>query len=262
MPYQTLLYEKKDRVSVITLNRPRASNAIDARMAVELRELCQKVGEDEGTAVLILSGASKAFCVRSELDAALRSAENLSPASLKEFLGQFSVAGAVARLGFPVIAALNGDALDEGLEMALACDIRIASADAHFGLTHLSRGLLSWDGGTQRLSRLIGRAKALEMLLTAEIIDSQEAYRVGLVNKVVPGEKVMRQAMETAQRIVALAPIGLKYAKEAINSGLDLSLEQGLRLEADLAILLQTTEDRAEGINAFLGKRSPRFKGR
>jgi enoyl-CoA hydratase len=159
------------------------------------------------------------------------------------------------------IAAINGDAWGEGLELALSCDIRIASEGARFCLPHTGYGLIPGGGGTQRLPRLVGKGKALEMTLTAEPIDAQEAFRTGLVNKVVPHDELLQEVEELAGRIIARAPIALRYAKEAVNKGLDLTLEQGLRLEADLYFLIQTTDDRMEGIRAFLEKRSPQFKG-
>ena len=144
----------------------------------------------------------------------------------------------------------------------LACDIRIATNISHFGLLHIEKGLIPWDGGTQRLSRVIGQAKAMEMILTGELIDTQEAYRIGLVNKVVSSEDLMKVAADMAREMASKGPIALRYAKEAIRKGMDLTLEQGLRLEADLYFLLHTTKDRTEGIRAFQEKRSPQFEGR
>jgi len=149
----------------------------------------------------------------------------------------------------------------QGLELALACDIRIAAEGAKFCLPHTSYGLIPSGGGTQRLPRLVGKGKALEMVLTAEPVDAEEAFRIGLVNKVVPSEKVLSEAEEVAKGITTKGPIALRYAKEAVNKGLDLTLEQGLRLEADLYFLIQTTADRMEGIRAFLEKRPPQFRG-
>jgi len=147
------------------------------------------------------------------------------------------------------------------LELALACDMRIASEGSCFGLTHIRTGLVPWDGGTQRLSRLVGRAKAIEMILTGEVIDSHEALRIGLVNRVVSSDQLMTTAMEVAQEIASKGAIALRYTKEAVYKGMDLTLEQGLRLEADLYLLLHTTRDRTEGIQAFRNKRTPQFKG-
>jgi enoyl-CoA hydratase/carnithine racemase len=157
--------------------------------------------------------------------------------------------------------AINGDALDHGLELALAGDLRIASAGARFGLTGLARGSFPWDGGTQRLPRLVGPAWARDMIFTGRIIDAAEALRLGLVNQVVEAEGLPQAAHELAERILAGGPIAARYAKESIHTGMELSLAQGLRLEADLNILLQSTADRAEGIESFLARRAPRFTG-
>jgi enoyl-CoA hydratase/carnithine racemase len=159
------------------------------------------------------------------------------------------------------IAAIDGVAMGEGLELALACDVRIASDRASFCLPHTAHGLIPSGGGTQRLPRLVGKGKALEMILTAEPIDAEEALNIGLVSKVVSPAKLFSIVEEWADRITKQAPIALRYAKEAVNKGMDISLEQGLRLEADLYFLIQTTEDRMEGIRAFKEKRPPRFKG-
>ena len=161
----------------------------------------------------------------------------------------------------PVIAAINGDAIGDGLEMALACDVRIAAQNARFGLPEIEEGLIPADGGTQRLPRIVGRGKALEMVLTGEIIGAAEALENGLVTKVLPPESVTVEAEVLAKAMAAKAPVSLRYIKEAINKGLDMTMEQGLRLEADLYFLLHTTGDRTEGIKAFQQKRPPEFKG-
>ena len=173
-----------------------------------------------------------------------------------------NVATAIASIDRPVIAAINGDALGEGLELALSCDIRLASDKARFGFPQVASGLIPMNGGTQRLPRLIGKGKALELILTAETIDAEEAFEIGLVSKVIPQEKLASEAETLAQNIASKAPISLRYVKEAVNKGMDLTLEQGLRLEADLYFLLHTTADRMEGIRAFLEKRPPKFKGK
>jgi len=247
MSYKTIIYEKKGQIAYITLNRPQAQNAINAKMAQELTDACQQINQDEEISVVLL----------------LATGDNFSSGSDPR---EWELAGdaprAIASLERVVIAAINGDALGEGLELALSCDIRVAAEGARFGLPHTSYGLIPRGGGTQRLPRLVGRGKALEMILTAEPIDAAEAYRIGLVNKVVPPGKLLPEVEEIARRIIPRGPIALRYCKEAVNKGLDLTLEQGLRLEADLYFLIQTTADRMEGIRAFLEKRAPQFKGR
>lgn len=238
---KTVLLEKKARVAYITLNRLEAKNAINEPLAYELIEACLEINGDDAIYVAVITGAGEAFCGGSELTT--------------------GVAIAVASINQPVIAAINGDALGQGIELALACDIRLASDRSRFGLTHLANGLVPADGGTQRLPRIVGKAKALELLLTAGTISAGEAFKIGLVNKVVDGESLMAEAEALAKNLAGKAPAALRSIKEAVNKGLDLSLEQGLRLEADLYFLLHTTSDRTEGITAFLQKRPPRFKG-
>ena len=246
--YQTILYETKQGIGHITLNRPRASNAINSKLVSELEDVCQKIRDDCETTVVIITGAGRRVFSRG---GDLRASKSIGNA-----------VKAVAELDRPLICAINGDCLDEGLELALACDIRIASESARFGLTQVAYGIIPCCGGTQLLPRLVGRGKALEMILMAEVIDAQEAYRIGLVNKVVPQKELMSKAEELASMIASGAPLAARYAKEAVGKGLDLTLEQGLRLEADLSFLIQTTEDRMEGIRAFLEKRQPRYLGR
>jgi enoyl-CoA hydratase/carnithine racemase len=174
----------------------------------------------------------------------------------------FSVAEPIAKIDRPVIAAIQGDALGQGLEMALACDLRVAAETSRFGLPQIHTGLIPWNGGTQRLTRLVGRGKALEMILTGETIDAREAYQVGLVNKVVPPKELMSTVTGMAREMASKGSIALRYTKEAVYQGMDLTLEQGLRLEADLYLLIHTTKDRTEGIKAFREKRVPKFEGK
>ncbi len=248
MPYATVIYSKKDHIAKMTLNRPEVNNIINQRLAQEVEDICCQINRDDDIYVVIITGAGdKAFCCGSEL-------EQLSPG--------YSPAKAIASLDRPVIAAINGDALGQGLELALSCDIRFTSPKARFSLPQVSRGLIPTDGGTQRLPRIIGKGKALELILTGETIDAREALEMGLVNKIVAEENLASEVETVAKAITTKAPIALRYAKEAIIKGLDLTLEQGLRLEADLYFLLHTTADRTEGVTAFLEKRSPQFKGR
>ncbi len=257
MLYRSLVFQKTEAVGIITLNRPAADNAIDVRLAGELADICADINHDEETKVVVISGAGeRAFSVGTDSD------ELSAMVTGKRETGLLSVATPVAALQIPVIAAINGDALGQGLELALACDLRIAAETAHFALPHITRGLIPWDGATQRLPRLVGKAKAMEMIFTGKPIDSTEAYHIGLVNKILPAKELLPTVIDMAQAMASKACLALKYAKEAIHKGLDLTLEQGLCLEADLYFLLQTTEDRTEGIRAFLEKRTPQFKGK
>lgn len=181
---------------------------------------------------------------------------------LPSWLQEVQVADALADLALPVIVSLNGDALDHGLELALAGDLRICAAEARLGLTDLSReGCLPWDGGTQRLPRLVGTAWAADMILTSRVVDAAEALSIGLVNRVVPATELEEETQRLAQAIAGGGPLAARYAKEAIYQGRDLTLAQGLRLEADLNIILQGTQDRTEGLWSFTEKRPPRFGG-
>jgi len=180
----------------------------------------------------------------------------------EDAIKRHSICDIIGRFEQLVIIGLDGDAVGQGLEMALACDIRIASETSHFGLPQIKAGHIPWDGGTQRLSRLVGKGKALEMILTGEVIDAQEALRMGLVHRIVSATELREAAMKTAREMASKSPVALRYAKEAVYKGMDMTLEQGLRLEADLYLLIHTTKDRTEGIQAFLEKRKPQFEGR
>jgi len=257
MPHKTIIYRKEEQLVWLTLNRPLAGNIMNLELASELGDACREINQDEEVRAVIITGAGQTFCSGADLDElsslTLGELSRTNPASL--------ASRAVSAVNCPVIAAINGDALGAGLELALSCDIRVASENARFGFPETSYGLIPGGGGTQRLPRIVGKGKATEVILTAEPIDAAEAYRIGLVSKVVPGDKLAGEAGEIAKRLISRAPIAVRYAKEALNKGMDMTLDQGLRLEADLSFLLQSTEDRAEGIRAFLEKRTAHFKG-
>jgi enoyl-CoA hydratase len=257
MPYQAVSLRKVDHVMVVNLDDMVSDQPGIARLSDELTELCAEITWDEEVRVIVITGSGeKPF----HLDAGL----NRTGSETGEEVGMkfVSIAEPIAKMDRPVIAAINGDAIGQGLEMALACDIRIAVESSRFGMPQVKMGLIPWDGGTQRLTRLVGRGKALEMIFIGEAIDAKEAYRVGLVNKVVPPQELMSTAMSMAQEMASKGSIALRYTKEAVYQGMDLTLEQGLRLEADLYFLIHTTKDRTEGIKAFREKRDPKFEGR
>ena len=260
MSPQTITVEKAGQIALITLSRPDYSNAIDEGMAQGLREACQAIRQDDEIRAVILTGAGQAFCVGGDSPQVALGDKIQDP--YEEQIRRCRVADAVARVEKPVIAAINGDALGQGLELALACDLRITQEGAYLGLTQTKQGLIPWDGGTQRLPRLIGRSRALEMILTSRILEAREALSIGLVNEVVDGGQALARCQELASTIVRYAPIAARYAKEAVFKGLNLTMEQGLRLEADLNFLLHSTWDRAEGVRSFLEKREPDYEGR
>jgi enoyl-CoA hydratase/carnithine racemase len=241
-----IIYTVKDHVATVTLNRPQAGNNLSLELAQELAEVSRRINQDEAVYVAIISGAGdKAFCEGGGVEKT-----------------GYKAAAAIAAIEKPIIAAINGDALGVGLEMALSCDIRLASDKAKFGFPEVAKGLIPADGGTQRLPRVVGRGKALELILTAGTITAKEALEIGLVSRIVPLKELMPEAEALAGDIAAKGPIALKFIKEAVNKGLDLTLEQGLRLEGDLYFLLHITQDRTEGIKSFLEKRKPKFRGK
>lgn len=222
-------------IAVILIDRVRQRNLVDADSARQIVEACAQIERDRDIRCAIVTGAgSRHFCNGGgpDLDAA-------SPS------GSPRLVDAVAGLSIPVIAAINGNAMGLGLELMLACDIRIASAEATFGFPAITDGFLPHDGGTQRLPRLIGKGRALELLLTGRTVDASEALEIGLVDELSPPAQVMSRVEQLAGQIAHKAPLAVRYAKEAIRSALDLPLDQGLRLEGDLYLLLRTTADRA-----------------
>lgn len=259
MTYRTLTLEKKGHLAYVSLCRPAEGNVFNQQALSELAAAAAAINDDPNSYVAILTGEGDVFC--SGWDVSRIADETpMEWARRERVLGDsFSFLG---RLSRPVVAAVNGDALSAGLELALACDVRICSENARFGLPETGFGLLPMAGGTQRLPRVVGRAKALEMVLTGEIIDAAEALRIGLVSKVVPKARLFAEAEALAEEIAHRGPLAVRYAKEAVQRGVEMPLEQALRFETDLTIILQTTEDRAEGVRAFLEKRDPHFKGR
>ncbi len=248
---------------MVTLSCPASNNRIDQTLAEEIRQVCREIREDSDVNLVLFTGSGNCFSagrlpVPSELVAG-------PPSSHRQWIANLRVASSVAELPVPVVMALNGDALDHGLELALAGDIRLADENARFGLTGLaSDGVLGgfpWDGGTQRLPRLIGPAWARDLILTGRVLSAHEALELGLVNRVTPPGLALSEARELAEQILRGGPLAARYVKEAVYQGMDLALPQGLTLEADLNIILQSTRDRAEGLASFAEKRPPRYSG-
>ena len=253
-------YEKEGRIAVFTINRPEARNAMNMEAKRELYELMVDFRADPDLWVGIITGSGeKAFCAGADIKDTLP--------FMKKHLrdSPWEIPPAPARgleIWKPLIAAINGLALGGGLEIALSCDIRIASENARLGAPEVTLGILPGWGGTQRLPRFIPWCKAAEMIFTGKPIDAQEAYRIGLVNKVVPQAELMSTAREWAETICQAGPLAVRAAKEAMVRGYSMSLEEGLRLESSLFAYLLETEDFAEGARAFIEKRKPDYKAK
>lgn len=255
MSSHDVTYEKKDYAGTIKVPLCAGRPAL-ARLAADLTGLCREIAWDNDVRLVVIAGAEKnTFCLEASSTPAGRERDEESPGY------PISLASPIAQLDKPVIIALDGDVTGLGLEFAMACDIRIASDTCRFGLRQIHQGIIPADGGTQRLPRLVGPGKAIEMILTGEIIDACEAERVGLVNRVVSSDALMAVTMKMAFEMASKAPISLRFAKEALYKGMDLTLDQGLRMEGDLYLLLYSTGDRTEGIEAFKGRRKPMFEG-
>ena len=256
----TIRCELDDGIATITLNRPDVLNAMNDEMRRELLRCFTDLAVNDEVRVIVVTGeGERAFSAGADIREFV---EEPSLTGFRERRRRLDFRQAMDRCPQPIIAAIRGYALGGGLELALACDIRIAGADAQLGLTEINLAIIPGGGGTQRLPRLVGRGKALEMILTGARLAADEALRIGLVERVVPAAEVRKAALELARTIAAKAPVALRYAKEAVVKGLELPLADGVRLENDLASLLRSTEDRLEGARAFLEKRKPRWTGR
>ena len=263
MSASALRLEHDGPIARITLCRPDRGNPIDAAFVAELQSACEAISDDPGVRVVVLAAEGDSFSRGWDWEALTATSEGGSLLEAARAQGMTNDPfGCLAALAKPVVCAVNGDATGAGLELAMACDIRIAAENARFSLPELSMGLLPMAGGLQRLARLVGRGNALELALTGGEFDAVEALRIGLVSAVVPADRLAAEGGAIANRIAERGPIATTYAKEAVSRGIDMPLEQALRFETDLTIILQTTEDRAEGVRAFLDKRKPEFKGR
>lgn len=258
--YETLVYDKKDNIGILTINRPERMNAISNQLISELKGFLEQVEADDSLRVLIITGAGeKAFVAGADIKE-LEVRDALVGRKVSRLRQE--VFSRIENLNIPVIAAVNGYALGGGLELALACSIRICSDKAQFGAPEVKLGIIPADGGTQRLPRLVGLGRAMEMILTGDFIDSQEAYRIGLVNRVVPDEELMEKTMELASKIASRPPLAVKYAKEAANRSQEGDTAAGYALESYLHALSCDTEDKKEGVAAFLEKRKGKFQGK
>jgi len=255
MAYENIILEKEDGVAVLTFNRPEAMNALNNKTRAEFREALEEVAADDGVRVLILTGAGKSFVAGADI----KELQQITPLSAH---GIHRLGEMVHNLGKPVVAAVNGFCLGGGCEIAMGCDIIIASEKAKFGQPEINLGLIPGGGGTQRLQRLVGPCRAKELILTGDIIRADEADRIGLVNRVVPMDELMMVAKEVAAKIAAKSPAAVKIAKQAVNRGMQTDLDSGLAYEREMYSLAMTLEDKKEGVAAFVEKRKPNFVGR
>ena len=259
MSFDTILLEKKERIAFITLNRPEVFNAINDKMISEFGEVVSDIHKDPTIRVVIITGAGKAFQAGADIGELSR----MSPLQILDWNQRLvQNLNALESMRQPVIAAINGFALGGGLELALACTIRIASDKAKMGLPEVKIGIIPGAGGTQRLPRLVGKGMASEMVLTGEMIDAQTAFRIGLVNKVVPQEELMKASRDIADKITMNGPIAVSLAKDAIEVGESLPLDAAIQYAQKNCITCFSTEDMKEGTQAFIEKRPPQFQGK
>jgi enoyl-CoA hydratase len=257
---ENVLYEKKNAIACVTFNRPKVLNALNRAIIAELKATFEDARDDSAVRGVILTGAGdKAFAAGADISEILN--DTPLEAEEKTRFGQ-ALTILIENLGKPVIAAVNGFALGGGCELSMACTIRLAAETAKFGLPEVKLGIMPGYGGTQRLSRLVGKGLALQLILSGGMITAQEAYRIGLVNEVVPNAELIGRAEAILNQIGANAPQSVKFVLEAVNKGLETSLAEGLLIEASLFGILAATEDKKEGASAFLAKRAPNFQGR
>jgi E-phenylitaconyl-CoA hydratase len=257
----SILYEVKDSVATIVLNRPEAMNSLDPESLAELNDAFQIANRDERVRVVVLTGnGDKAFCTGSDLKKTMPPKESFAELTFGKPRWLYPFAG--MEIDKPMICAVNGFALAGGMELALACDIRIASSNAQFGQSEVCVGSIPAAGGTQRLPRMVGTSDAMLMMLTGDRIDAETALRIGLVSRVVPLESLMDEAMKIARRIADNAPLAIRAVKRLVRDGLDLPLLTAIQAEQFALGLLRDTEDRLEGRRAFQEKRKPVFAGK
>jgi enoyl-CoA hydratase len=258
--FENIIYEKKNSIAYVTVNRPKVLNALNTATMGELRTAFQDAKDDNTVRVVIMTGSGeKAFLAGADIN----ELSKLSPVEAKEYThrGQ-AVFDLIENLGKPTIACINGFALGGGCELAMACTMRLASENAKLGQPEVKLGIIPGYGGTQRLPRLVGKGMAMQLNLTGEIISAQEAHRIGLVNELVAAAELIPRAEAIAGKIVANAPLAIRYCMEAVNKGMDMTLAEGLFLEATLFAVTCATEDKKEGTTAFLEKRAAKFEGK
>jgi enoyl-CoA hydratase len=256
--YKTIMVEKKKGIGYLTLKRPEVRNAFNQEMIDEIRDALRRIDKDEKIRVLIITGAGKAF----QAGADIAELSVMKPMNILRWNeGIVRINAALEKLRQPVIAAINGAAMGGGLELAISCTLRVIEESAKMAIPEVKLGIIPGTGGTQRLPRLIGKGRAAKILLTGEPIDAQEAYRIGLVNEVVPDGEAVNGAEEMARKIMANAPIAVEMAKDALEIGKDLPLEHAVQYSQKNCVICFSTEDMKEGMSAFLERRKANFKG-
>ena len=257
--YETILVERRERVAIITINRPEKRNALNIQTRAEGAAALDELRADDSIRVVVITGAGdKAFIAGADI----AEFANRTALTQRQVMMERSLFNAIDSFPKPIIAMINGYCLGGGCEIALACDIRIASDRASFGQPEINLGIIPGGGGTQRLTKLVGEGKAMEMILSGAIVDAQSALSMALVNHVVAADQLETRTMEIANRIAEKSPIALRLAKEAVKLASRSNLDEGLRREIDLFALCFSSEDKDEGVKAFLEKRQPEFKGR
>ena len=259
--YKSLHIQVNDGVGFITFDRAANENRVNLSMANDIRAICEEFNFSSEVNVVLITGTGRYFCGGDE-ENSVRSEPTSQLRDEIYRMQNFRLAPSLLNIDKPVVCAINGDAIGHGLEIAMCSDIRLAVPNAKFSMPQIIHGSMPWDGGTQLLPRLIGRSNASELLLTGKTINSKKALSMGLIESVIPKPKLLTEAKILAHSISRLGPIATKYAKEAVLKGIDMTIEQGMRLEMDLNLLLQTTEDRAEGLSSFMEKRTPKFTGK
>lgn len=256
MECKNILLEKEEDIALVKINRPSALNAINREVLNELINVFQELAEDENIKVIILSGEGKAFAAGADIKEMI----NMSPTEARKFSETgHALMETMEKLGKPIIAAVNGFALGGGMEIAMACDFIFASENAKLGQPEINLGVIPGFGGTQRLSRLIGKARAKQLIFTGEMISAQEAKELGIVNKVFPSDELLTEVKKVAAQIASKGALSLSLAKSAIDSGYNVDLASGCRIEQDLFGLCFSHPDQKEGMSAFLEKRKPKF---
>ncbi len=260
MTYSTLLFDVRDGIAFVTINRPDKLNALSDQVVADLQDAIERIATTAEIKGAILTGAgAKAFVAGADIGDLAK--QGPFDGKARALHGQ-AILRRLETCGKPVLAAVNGFALGGGCELAMACHIRVASESAKFGQPEVKLGIIPGYAGTQRLPRLVGKGRALQLILTGEMIDAPEAYRIGLVTKVVPADRLLAESELLLRTILAMGPLAVRLAKEAVDQGLDMTLDDGSRLEANLFGLLASSQDMKEGLTAFLEKRAAKFAGR